>query len=489
MRKIYIFDPAGEIPHRQEELFKLIKKFISVRDKVNSEEKLNSRTWSLGKIPASIPTQEDCYNCGVYNNVHNGVYPARLWTLWVFMAVVVAIHYSGYKAPYDLVSIIMPLLPGTNLKWQLIGSAITAMLIWFTVIYFVRYTLKLLFIYKGWMYESRGKPISNKTKIWMTLVRILSSWNKPKLYSLQGSIPKLPLPSLKDTLTRYLASVRPLMNDENYEQLKKLAKDFEQGIGAKLQRYLILKSWWSTNYVSDWWEEYVYLRGRSSLMINSNFYGMDAIIKHPTKNQAARAASVISACLRFRRLVDRQELKPLLIQNCIPLCSSQYDRVFNTTRIPGIETDEIVHWKNSSHIAVYHRGRYFKVIIKTERMLNPREIQEQIQQILDDASNPQPGEEKLAAFTSNNRTEWAKIRRCFFSRGTNKTSLDIIEKAAFFVSLDDVPYEYDPKLPHKYDKYAKTLLHGTGYDRWFDKSFTLCIGNNGKMGVNCEHSW
>lgn len=166
------------------------------------------------------------------------------------------------------------------------------------------------------------------------------------------------------------------MNDENYKQLEKLAKDFEVGIGTKLQRYLILKSWWSTNYVSDWWEEYVYLRGRSSLMINSNFYGMDAIVKHPTKNQAARAASVISACLRFRRLVDRQELKPLLIQNCIPLCSSQYDRTFNTTRIPGIETDEIVHWKDSSHIAVYHRGRYFKVIIKTGRMLNPREIQE-----------------------------------------------------------------------------------------------------------------
>lgn len=57
-------------------------------------------------------------------------------------------------------------------------------------------------MYKGWMYETRGRPLSNKTKIWMILVRILSSWNKPKLYSLQGSIPKLPLPSLKDTLIR-----------------------------------------------------------------------------------------------------------------------------------------------------------------------------------------------------------------------------------------------------------------------------------------------
>jgi len=26
--------------------------------------------------------------------------------------------------------------------------------------------------------------------------------------------------------------------------------------------------------VSDWWEEYIYLRGRSPIMVNSNFYIM-----------------------------------------------------------------------------------------------------------------------------------------------------------------------------------------------------------------------
>ena len=53
-----------------------------------------------------------------------------------------------------------------------------------------------------------------------------------------------------------------------------LVKDFEVGLGPRLQRYLRLKWWWSTNYVSDWWEEYVYLRGRAPIMVNSNYYGM-----------------------------------------------------------------------------------------------------------------------------------------------------------------------------------------------------------------------
>lgn len=64
------------------------------------------------------------------------------------------------------------------------------------------------------------------------------------------------------------------MDDDKYNRMVQLADDFFGGIGRKLQRYLILKSWWSTNYVTDWWEEYVYLHGRSPIMVNSNYYGI-----------------------------------------------------------------------------------------------------------------------------------------------------------------------------------------------------------------------
>lgn len=95
--------------------------------------------------------------------------------------------------------------------------------------------------------------------------------------------------------------------------MTELANDFEETIGSKLQRYLVLKSWWSTNYVSDWWEEYVYLRGRGALMVNSNFYGIDALFLNNTTVQTARAATVVNLLLTFRRLVERQELQPVRI--------------------------------------------------------------------------------------------------------------------------------------------------------------------------------
>lgn len=164
------------------------------------------------------------------------------------------------------------------------------------------------------MYESRapGSKVSLPTLLWTGAVKVLSSWNTPPgLYSFQGSLPRLPVPSIHDTMTRYLRSVRPLLDDDGYARIEKMANEFENTIGKKLQWYLVLKSWWATNYVSDWWEEYVYLRGRSPLMINSNFYGTDAIFMELTKNQAARAANVVHLLLGFRRLIERQELEPV----------------------------------------------------------------------------------------------------------------------------------------------------------------------------------
>ena len=33
------------------------------------------------------------------------------------------------------------------------------------------------------------------------------------------------------------------------------------------------------------------------------------------------------------------------------------------------------------------------------------------------------------------------------------------------------------------------MLHGKGYDRWYDKSFNLIVTKNGRVGLNVEHSW
>lgn len=87
---------------------------------------------------------------------------------------------------------------------HLAGSVIVGTLEWLLAIYAMRYMLKLLLMYKGWMYEERGKnkSISKTTMLWFYLVKLFYGWHKPMLYSFQGSLPRLPLPPVKDTMKR-----------------------------------------------------------------------------------------------------------------------------------------------------------------------------------------------------------------------------------------------------------------------------------------------
>lgn len=64
------------------------------------------------------------------------------------------------------------------------------------------------------------------------------------------------------------------------------------------------------------------------------------------------------------------------------------------------------------------------------------------------------------------RIPWAQVRKRYFSSGINKRSLDVIERAAFFITLDDEEQGMRGEDPAgNLDRYAKSLLHGKCYDR------------------------
>ncbi|XP_060771056.1 carnitine O-palmitoyltransferase 1, liver isoform isoform X2 [Neoarius graeffei] len=428
------------------------------------------------------------------NGVMTGVYPGSpSGLLFVVGSYVSYTKYAKIDPTLGLFTKLATHLPVskyiTEDTQRILGGMLIGTGIWVTITFIMRNVLKSLLSWHGWMYNRHGS-MSISTKIWLLLVKLFSG-PKPMLYSFQSSLPRLPVPPVKHTVKRYLESVRPLMDDEQYKHMEGLAKDFEKNMGPKLQWYLKLKAFWASNYVSDWWEEYIYLRGRGPLMVNSNYYAMDFLYVFPTHLQAARAGNAIHAIMLYRRNLDRAQIKPLMVQNTIPMCSSQYERMFNTTRVPGVEEDMIQHVNESKHIVVFHKGRFFKVwMFYDGRLLLPREIEQQMERILADTSKPQAGEETLAALTAGDRVPWAKARTEFFSRGKNKQSLDTVEKAAFFVTLDDTEQRYEPDNPvQSLDSYAKSLLHGKCYDRWFDKSFNLIVFKNGTMGLNAEHTW
>lgn len=111
----------------------------------------------------------------------------------------------------------------------------------------------------------------------------------------------------------------------------------------------------------------------------------------------------------------------------------------------------------------------------------------QLDEIFNSKSESLPGEELLASFTAWNRTKWAEVRNVHFNKGINAISLHTIETAAFILCLDDEPYETNED--QAMDHFGRSLLHGNGTNRWFDKSFMVCVGTNGRIGFNAEHSW
>ncbi|CAF3405979.1 unnamed protein product [Rotaria sp. Silwood1] len=285
------------------------------------------------------------------NSLYNSLYPGHPLRGIASCGFVAGLYFKGYDPSFQLIdwlesNVFRRYLQPHNGK--ILACIVVGGGAYIVFIQLRQYTLKKLFSYHGWMYQEHGKDIGLVPKVWSVLVKLCVGHN-PSLFSCQNLLPSLPLPSLDETLQRYLRSVRPLYEDAEYQRMEKLAEEFKQTIGRKLQRYLWLKWLISTNYVSDWWEKFIYLRGRSPIMVNSNFYGLDAIYIRPTTIQTARAANLTCAAFRYRTELDHENIKPLMIQKFVPLCSSQYERQFNTIRIPGKEAEQI---SSSSHFLI-----------------------------------------------------------------------------------------------------------------------------------------
>ncbi|XP_071460429.1 palmitoyl thioesterase CPT1C isoform X1 [Marmota flaviventris] len=460
-----------------------------------------SLTSDRGEVELSGPMWQEIYLSGLrswkrhllrfWNDFLTGVFPATpLSWLFLFSAIQLA-WFLQLDPSLGLMEKIKELLPdwgGQHHRLRgVLAAALFASCLWGALIFTLHVALRLLLSYHGWLLEPH-EAMSSTTKTWLALVRIFSG-RHPVLFSYQRSLPRQPVPSVQDTVRKYLESVRPVLSDEDFDWTTGLAQEFLKLQASLLQWYLWLKSWWASNYVSDWWEEFVYLRSRNSLMVNSNYYMMDFLYVTPTPLQAARAGNAVHALLLYRHRLNRQEIPPNLLMGMRPLCSAQYEKIFNTTRVPGVQKDYIRHLQDSRHVAVFHRGRFFRVGTHSQNgLLSPRALEQQFQRILDDPSPACPHEEHLAALTAAPRGMWAQVRKSLKTQAAQ--ALEAVEGAAFFVSLAAEPAGLTREDPAaSLDAYAHALLVGRGHDRWFDKSFTLIVFSNGKLGLSVEHSW
>ncbi|XP_044741579.1 carnitine O-palmitoyltransferase 2, mitochondrial [Chrysoperla carnea] len=331
----------------------------------------------------------------------------------------------------------------------------------------------------------------------------------------QTALPRLPIPKLEKTCERYLEAQRPLIPiAEAFEKTEANVKRFITSSGKLLHNALVEQDNKNkhTSYISAPWFD-MYLKDRKPLPINYN----PALIhvrgpKPEYETQLLKATNMVISSLRFMRSLRANILKPEVffvnpktpdqpmftkiaktlppflsymycyMNNAYPLDMSQYDHLFNSTRVPELDKDMIVQDVRAKHILVMRNGHFyiFDVLNSLGEILPPEDILAKIKNVLDDPRPPNPL--PLGILTTENRNVWATARHLLLKLGNEKT-LRLIDSALFNLVLDD------DQILNDNVKLVRHFLHGNGKNRWFDKSISLIVTKDAVTGVNFEHSW
>jgi hypothetical protein len=322
-----------------------------------------------------------------------------------------------------------------------------------------------------------------------------------ELYDYMDNLPSLPIPTLNTSLTRWEASLHPLLAHAPHLLHRALAAvdDFRSHEGPILQQHLIDfnthecgkdKEWPMTHWLEKSWDTLAYLSDRVPLPLNVNCMG--TLFECTGTNYPTwRCGAVLYGLMRFDEAIRKGTLSPEALDSRgkTPLCMWQYLRLYRHSRIPtNATTDEWKYYPNSRHVAVLVRSRWyqFNVLRMDGTLLSASECVRELDAIRrlaeeDDAhdiDNP-----NMCTMTCNERQDWFKYRQqlLLHSNATAATTLERIESAIFHISLS-------MSTPDTSEELMNIGCTGNGSDVWMDKSFTMIVTANGKMVFNMEHS-
>ncbi|XP_035174821.1 peroxisomal carnitine O-octanoyltransferase [Oxyura jamaicensis] len=317
-----------------------------------------------------------------------------------------------------------------------------------------------------------------------------------RTFQYQNSLPSLPVPPLDESLSKYLESVKPFLNEEEYQRTEDIVKKFENGIGKELHQKLLERAKTRRNWLEDWWLNVAYLDLRIATQIHCNMGGPAPYIEHcwPSKEgtQIERASINIWHTLKFWELL-REEKVPIERSRDDVLDMNQFRMLFNTCKVPGITRDSVCNYFKTategecpSHLVVQCRGRVFTFdAIHEGNMLTPPEIFRQLT-CVQKRCHSEPAGPGLAALTSNERTKWAEIREYLIGLDPkNLAHLEKIQKSVFTVCLDD---SSPHATPENYTEVTRLGLVGDPTVRWGDKSYNTIFFSNGTSSAFCDHS-
>jgi len=334
-------------------------------------------------------------------------------------------------------------------------------------------------------------------------------------FAAQKDIPRLPIPTLEETLDKLPKVLEALQTQSEQEETLKLVEEFHNGVGPMLQKMLQeyecegIACGRLGSYIEEFWND-AYLTPDDSVVLNLNpFFVLE---KHPDpktyKSREDRAASLVFASLKMASLLKKETLPPDHFKGK-PLCMDQFKSLFASARIPGGSgfKDHVHSYPNSTHVLVLIRNQFFYFQglwpHNGNIAVDEQDIRDILLAIKKRAENPAMSlsfqvSQAVGVLTSLPRNEWSEARQMIMDGDSehNKEALRLIESALFVLVLDD----HSPKGP---SEMAANMLHGSHElivqddgklvqagsccNRWYDK-LQLIVCADGTAGVNFEHS-
>uniref|UniRef100_A0A3Q3W1U5 Choline/carnitine acyltransferase domain-containing protein n=1 Tax=Mola mola TaxID=94237 RepID=A0A3Q3W1U5_MOLML len=312
----------------------------------------------------------------------------------------------------------------------------------------------------------------------------------------QEGLPKLPVPPLKQTFERYLATLEPIVSEEELEHTRKLVDEFlKGGVGERLQKSLERRARKTDNWLSEWWMQSAYLDCRMPVAVcTSPGVVLPRMHFQDRQGQMRFAAKLIAGVLEFKKMIDTETL-PMEYLSGKPLCMDQYYQILSSCRIPGPKRDTVVNHAIGkippTHITVVHNFQFFVLdVYNSDRTpLTVDQLYMQLEKIWN--SSLQTNKEPIGILTSQHRNTWGKAYNNLIKDKTNKESVRAIQKSIFTVCLDaPMPRVSDEMYP---SRVAAQMLHGGGArwnsgNRWFDKTLQFIVGEDGTCGLVYEHA-
>lgn len=311
------------------------------------------------------------------------------------------------------------------------------------------------------------------------------------------SLPRQPLPSLAQTMDRYLRSLEPLVSSEELEQTRQLLAEFGApgGEGERLQARLQRRVARMENWITDWWVQSTYLESRLPLAVHSS----PAVVLpkqdfNDWRGQLRFVAKLIAGVLDFKAKIDHQTLL-VEYSRGYPLCMDQYSRLFASCRLPGPKHDSVLlpppGRRPTTYITVVRNYQFFQLEVYNSdgTPLTVDQLHWQLQRIR--SQSWKTDKEPLGVLTSDHRHTWGQAYTTLMRDKLNRESARAIQRSLFTVCLDAPVLKVSDARAAS--RLAAQMLHGGGShsnsgNRWFDKTLQFIVGEDGSCGVLYEQA-